>query len=347
MLINNLITNNFIVFSIAAIGMGFCLFLFRIFALKTGLVDVPNARKIHSNPVPLVGGLALYLTAVVLFFLTNNYGLFFGCLILVSSLLVIVGMLDDIYQLSALWRFAVQIFASLIIIYFTEVQLLTFGQLLYPNWDLDLGLLAIPITVFGVVGVINALNMADGIDGLAAMTFFVPALMFMGLINDDSLSLWLLSLLAAILVFLIFNKSSQYKVFLGDSGSLFLGFILAWFLVYFSQGELAIINPVTALFFVALPVYDTIFVMVRRILKKKSPFKPDNTHLHHLFLAHGWSQSKVLVGIVLLQIMLVVLGVIFLKIQLAESIQFYIFVTLSATYYYILKKLWERKTWNI
>ena len=336
------VTNNLPLLLVAVLGMVVLLFVLRIVALKTGLVDVPNARKIHSNPVPMIGGLSLFIMAALLLPLTNAVNVFSFYLILATGMVVIVGLLDDLYQLSALWRFLVQIIASFVVIYYTQVQLFTFGNLLLPDWDLNLGIMAIPVTVFGVVGVINALNMADGIDGLAAMTFCVPVLVLIGLSGQSLFGLWLMLLLICIGVFVIFNKSKKFKVFLGDNGSLLLGFILAWLLVYFSQGQTAVIKPVSALYLVAIPVYDTIFVMLRRILKGRSPFKPDKTHLHHLFLAQGWAQTKVLIAMVLSQTVMVFIGVLFLYIGLAEHYQFYLFVFMSAVYYFLIKSVWAR-----
>ncbi|VAW46525.1 Undecaprenyl-phosphate alpha-N-acetylglucosaminyl 1-phosphate transferase [hydrothermal vent metagenome] len=338
----SLFPNYYSVLVVSLLGTPMLLYILRLVALRVGLVDVPNVRKIHAKPVPLVGGLVLFIMAVVLLSMTNNVNAFSFYLLTATGLVVIVGLLDDLYQLSALWRFIVQIIASLVVIYFSNVQLYTFGLLLYPDWEMNLGIFAIPITVFGVVGVINSINMADGIDGLAGMTFFIPVLALALLAGSNDFSLWLLLLLICVMIFVVFNKSVRNKVFLGDNGSLLLGFILAWLLVYFSQGSQATIKPITALYLVGLPVYDTIFVMLKRILSHQSPFKPDNTHLHHLFLAKGLSQTRTLFVVVALQTAMVVLGLVFLHINLAEYYQFYLFILMSAIYYFIMHKIWQK-----
>jgi UDP-GlcNAc:undecaprenyl-phosphate GlcNAc-1-phosphate transferase len=276
----------------------------------------------------------------LLLYLSENINPFTFALIFACGLVVLVGVLDDIFNLTAIWRFAVQILASLIVIYFSSVQIFSFGYLLLPNWDLQLGLFAIPITVFGAVGVINALNMADGIDGLAAMTFFMPVLTLALLSNDITMKVWLVLTLICILVFVIFNKSTALKVFLGDNGSLLLGFVLAWMLVYFSQGNKATILPVTALYLVAIAVYDTIFVMLRRIFAGKSPFKPDNTHLHHYLLSKNLSQTSVLLIMILLSSVFILLGLAFMRYQMPEFFQFYLFVIFSIFYYFVMQKAW-------
>jgi UDP-GlcNAc:undecaprenyl-phosphate GlcNAc-1-phosphate transferase len=328
---------------VALIGMPVLLWLLRKIALKTGLVDIPNARKIHADAIPLVGGLALFVMSAVLLLLSGEITPFEFYLMLASGLVMVVGLLDDLFQLTALWRFAVQIVASLVMIHFAHVQIDTFGYLLFPGWNIELGLVAIPVTVFGVVGIINALNMADGIDGLAAMTFFVPILVLSVLTNDSHMQSWLLLILVCLLVFVIFNKSKRFKVFLGDNGSMFLGFILAWLLVDSSQGEKSFIKPVTALYLVALPVFDTIFVMLRRMLAGGSPFKPDKSHLHHLFLACEFTQTKALVAMIISQSMLIGLGLILLTMGVGEYIQFYLFVLLSIVYYLLMQKMWQLK----
>jgi UDP-GlcNAc:undecaprenyl-phosphate GlcNAc-1-phosphate transferase len=337
----NAVFNNSL-FLITIIAMPIVVFVMRILALKIDLVDVPNYRKIHRDPIPLAGGLALFVMAVLLLFLTNNIDSFSFSLIIGATLVLTIGLLDDLFQLSALWRFSIQISASLIVIFYSGVKLFTFGELLIPNLDLQLGLLSIPITVFGVVGVINAINMADGIDGLAAMVFFSPVLAMVLLSPQTEMTLWLSLLLICLLIFVVFNKSSKLKVFLGDNGSMLLGFILAWLLVYFSQGHTQTIKPVTALYLVAIPIYDTIFVMLRRIVNKISPFKPDNTHLHHLFLKVGYSQTHALLMVVFLHVIFILLGILFLKYQMAEYLQFYLFVLMSIIYYILMHKIWKK-----
>lgn len=333
--------SNYIVLLVATPAL---IVLSRYLANKIGLVDRPNVRKIHSVPVPLVGGLVIYLMSLLIVLVTVESYSFAFYLIFVSALIVVIGLIDDLRDISALWRFLIQITSSLLLIYLTNVQIYSFGYLLYSNWDFNLGMMSIPVTVFGVVGVINALNMSDGIDGLASLMFALPVFVMALLLQEKGMdSQWLFMILFVVVIFVFFNKSKKYKIFLGDNGSMFMGFLLAWLLVNFSQnfeGGSTLIKPVTALYLVGLPVYDTIYVMLRRILSGVSPFKPDKTHLHHLFLALGLSQTKALFAMVGVACILISLGVIFLKLGVSEYIQFYVFVFLSALYYQILKKVW-------
>ena len=322
------------------------LILMRQIASQLKLMDVPEQRKIHSHPIPLVGGIVLFIVSAIILLQLDDVDLFSKVLLISTSFVVLVGLLDDVFQLSAFWRFLVQILACLGVIYFSGVKLNTFGELLYPGWDLQLGYLAIPITVFGVVGVINALNMSDGIDGLAALSFFIPTLTLAMISEVSGLSVWLLYVLIALLVFVFFNLSEKYKIFLGDSGSLFLGFVLGWLLVVYSQLNFyqgQSIYPVTALYLVGMPIYDTIYVMLKRISSGKSPFKPDKTHLHHLFISKGYSQSQALLFILLLQIMMIAIGLLFLRFRVAEYIQFYTFILMSVVYYKTMSYQWVKR----
>ena len=320
------------------------LLFFRKIAIRFKLLDMPNARKIHANAVPLVGGVAIFFVGVLAMFLTKNISNFHLVLVVAAGFVLVIGLIDDLFDLSAMLRFMVQIMASLVIIIYSHTQLHSFGFLLLPHVEISLWYFSIPVTLFGVVGVINALNMSDGIDGLAALTFFFPVSAFVLMSDASDFISWLTLLLISIIIFIFFNKSKKYKVFLGDNGSMFLGFILAWLLVYFSQGEPAIIKPVTALYLVALPIFDTIFVMLRRIAKRLSPFKPDKTHFHHLFLDKGFSQTQTLFSIVFLQLIFIVLGIVLLKAGVAEYLQFYLFVALSIIYYKLMAYLWFSTT---
>ena len=328
--------------AISIVSTAVLLFIFRKLAFGFNITDKPNLRKIHQNPIPIIGGLVLFIMMGVLLYLSGNITPFTFSLFIACGLVVFVGIIDDLADLSPILRFAIQIIASLVVIYFSSVQILSFGFLLLPGWDLQLGYLSIPITIFGAVGVINALNMADGIDGLAAMTFFMPVFTLALLANDMTMKVWLLLMLICVSVFIAFNKSNSLKVFLGDNGSLLLGFVLAWLLVYFSQGEDAVILPVTALYLVAIAVYDTIFVMLRRIFAGRSPFKPDNTHLHHYLLSRKLSQSMALIVIVLLSSVFIGLGLTFMHYEMPEFFQFYIFVIVSMFYYFIMNKAWAK-----
>jgi len=311
-------------------------------APRLGLMDQPSARKIHAQPVPVVGGLALFL--VLLLFsglLMNRLPVFIWPLLTASLVLVLVGVLDDAMDLSPLWRFLAQALAIGLVIGLTGVKIGSFGFLLTDEWPLALGVVAIPLTLFGIIGIINAINMADGIDGLAATLSLVPLLLLWLMVPDVAWRRWLGLLMVLLLVFLVFNLAGgRRRVFLGDAGSFFLGFVLAWLVVYFSQGNHRVIFPVTALWLLALPVFDTIFVMTRRMLAGRSPFSPDQRHLHHLLMRRGYSARKVLLLMAVYALILAQVGWLMLHYAVPEHWQFYAFVALSAVYYFSVGHLW-------
>jgi UDP-GlcNAc:undecaprenyl-phosphate GlcNAc-1-phosphate transferase len=274
-------------------------------AKAVGLVDVPNARKVHEGEIPLIGGLSIFIAVfaadVVSGFILPegvmrvDYSGFY----LAGMLLALVGMVDDFVDLSALHKIVVQTIATLIMVFGAQVVLHDIGVIGNDNNVLSLGIMAVPFTIFATIGVINAINMSDGLDGLAGSLSLVSIL---GLLAAASIfgsgeDLRLLVILAAAVVgFLLFNFRIPGRrsavAFLGDSGSMFLGFTLAWFAIKFSQGENRIISPSAALWFMILPLFDAVSMTTRRIMKRRPAFGADKEHLHHIFLLAGFTVSE-------------------------------------------------------
>ena len=247
-------------------------------APRLGLIDIPGGHRTHSIGTPLVGGLAMFcgfLFAVVSLDvpLSGLRTLFAG-----SALLVVIGVLDDMHELSTRWRFLNQITAAILMVYGGNVVLLDLGNLL-GNGAIGLGRWSIPLTVFASVGVINALNMSDGMDGQAgcivtiALGFILLFLLGTERIVDLGL---VLVLIVVVTTYLVFNIPlpwrSHARTFMGDAGSMFLGFVLSWFFIDLSQGGGKVFSPVVALWIFALPLFDAVCVMLRRLIYRSSPF---------------------------------------------------------------------------
>jgi UDP-GlcNAc:undecaprenyl-phosphate GlcNAc-1-phosphate transferase len=278
--------------------------LLRPLAVVTGLVDIPNERKSHQIPTPLVGGLAIFAGLVLALLLTMAGGLvlplretlsFFGG----GLLLVTVGVVDDFFDLSPLARFVAQILAALLMIFGAGIVLNDLGGMTLSGQLLTMGVFAVPFTVFATLGVINALNMCDGLDGLSGSLSLVSlAGLFLAtyLWGDVSHVIVLPLLGSAVVGFLLFNLRlpgrERASIFMGDAGSMFLGFALTWYAVSLSQGESRVISPAAALWFLMLPIFDTVTMMLRRILRGRSPFSPDREHLHHVFLLAGYTVNE-------------------------------------------------------
>jgi len=273
-------------------------------ALWMGLVDVPNARKSHTGSIPLIGGLAIFVTLVLTLFghliladPTKTVSTPSVAYILASLILIVVGVWDDLKDLSASVRFGAQIIASLVMIYGADVVLVDLGAISPFGNTVELGWLSKPFTVFATLGIINAVNMCDGLDGLSGSLSLV-SLLGLGAANI----LWgsydpVISVMAASIAgFLLFNMRTIWRrkawVFLGDAGSMLIGLTLSWLAISMSQGVDRVISPSAALWFLMVPVFDAVSMMVRRVLHGRSPFKADKEHLHHIFLLAGFSVGE-------------------------------------------------------
>ena len=283
------------------------------FAERLRLLDQPDHRKCHQSPVPMVGGLAIYLVILSAMIVVDPPDKL-SWLMLSVSILVAVGALDDAFGLGVKVRFASQVLAAVIMIAGGSFWIRSFGVDLW-GLDSNVAWFGIPITVFAVVGLTNGFNMVDGIDGMAS------GHMLIGL-GSVSLTLyltqgqvhqleWLMLLMSAVFAFWLVNLSLTplKRVFLGDAGSLFLGFVMAWTLIYYTQKPIALMHPVAALWCVTIPVFDTLVVIARRIKNKRSPFSSDRNHFHHLFVDMGMNPDVALALILGLAIVVNAFGV--------------------------------------
>jgi len=324
-----------------------------------GLVDHPGVRKVHETVTPLAGGPAVFVVLVLIVALTLPDNRFMQALGAGGLIMLITGMVDDRRHLSAMFRFLVQIGACSVMIWWGGVYLQDFGQLMSSN-VFDLNGVAIPITVFAALGVINSFNMIDGMDGLAGTIFLVAAAgmaLFAHLAGQGEL-LWLLLIsMAAVTGFLFLNArfpwNPKARVFLGDAGSLLLGFILAWCLISLGGGvevsehvndEGLIGNrafmPMTAVWLIAVPLLDTSTLMWRRWRSGQSAFAADQYHLHHAFLRAGYSVGETWLGITLLTLLLAGIGVALEFSGFPGYVSFYVFMAVALTYYFYIRHCW-------
>jgi len=281
-----------LIFLIPCAATIFLLPRFASIASELGLVDHPNRRKVHAVAKPLVGGLGMSLGVVfgcLLFLpLTHMRGYYAGAI-----LLVVVGFFDDFREVNHRMKFIAQAVATILVIYFNSVSLHTFGDLLHIR-PINFSALAVPMTLIGFLGVINAINMIDGIDGLAGGISLIAFISFGYLAYlDNHRDIMLLSIaLSGVLVAFMRYNWHPARLFMGDAGSLFLGFSAAFVSVALTQEPNSTARPVAPLLILAVPIVDTLTVMTKRLLKGKSPFYPDKTHLHHVLLKFGFSKRQ-------------------------------------------------------
>ncbi|MEO5566087.1 MAG: MraY family glycosyltransferase [Luteimonas sp.] len=284
-----------------AAGLLTCLvqWLLHPVAHRLNLLDHPSGRKDHSQATPVTGGLAMALGALLVTYFVSDtatrvlYGFMLG-----SGLLIGVGVLDDKYDLPWWLRIGVQVLAALSMIYLGGVQIQHLGPL-FGFGDAALGRFAVPFTVFATVGLINTINMIDGADGLAgslvaaALTMLAAAALYAG---NDGLALLIGVLDGAVLGFLAYNMRLPWRprarLFMGNAGSTFLGYAIAWAAFRLTQNPFHDVSPILALWVLPVPVMDTLVVMLRRVVLHKSPFHADRNHIHHLMLDAGFGPTR-------------------------------------------------------
>ena len=320
---------------------------------RLGWVDRPDDRKQHCHPVPLTGGIAMCAAFCLSLPLMPDKP--DAYLVLLASLVVLalVGAYDDLRSIRPATRFLFQTVAVLLMTLNGQVLLSNLGNLL--GWgSIVLGDLAIPFTLFGIVGVINAFNMIDGLDGLAGGVALIAigcllALNLTAPAPDHHASNALLVLAMVIVGFLCFNLRHPWRVqasvFMGDSGSTMLGFALGWFLVSLSQdreGQAAVMTPMTAVWILAVPLLDTVTVMIRRLRARQSPFNADRQHLHHLLLNYGYSDGQVTAMLLTGALITGVIGMAAHRLAVPEFVQFYGFLGVFLLYYQATTHIWLR-----
>ncbi len=267
------------------------------FAARLGLLDHPHSdRKHHVQPTPVTGGPGMLLALVVLFAclpipITPGVRAF----LLGSLLLAVVGVLDDLHDLRWWWRILAQGVAALVMVYLGDVRVEQLGRV-FGVGDLSLGMLSVPFTVFATVGLINAVNMIDGADGIggilvaAALAMLAAAGLYAGNLSMVHMSL---ALLAVVLGFLAHNFPTPWRprarVFMGNAGSAFLGYAIAWIVLRLTQTQGHPVSPVLALWLVPIPVIDCLVLIVRRARQGRSPFAADRDHIHHIMRDAGFS----------------------------------------------------------
>ena len=304
------------------------------------LVDIPDrSRKFHKRPTPLTGGTGIFIALLLsgkLYIDLNNLNEYipeFTFYMMISSLpLLLLFLIDDYRGLKASQRLLIQGGISLYMIHTTGIQLDSFGNLLGFG-DISLGILSIPITIFCVIGLMNAFNMIDGINGLCS-GFGMISLLLIGFYSGFIYDSMLVLVIGCIIGFLIFNLrifGKKRGVFLGDSGSNLIGFWVAWCAIYCSQNTLYASEAITMIWFVAIPLLDCIGLIFARLHKGKSISSPGRDHIHHK-LMNNYSPEITLAIILLISLITGFIG-IFLNNSFEPWVSTYIFIIYAACYY--------------
>lgn len=287
------------------------LYVFAVFAKKINLLDIPDHRKLHGEPIPLVGGLAIYLVLGVFGYLYASENIVW--LLLSGMILVVVGSIDDMRPLGVYVRLISQFVATTAMMFLSNLKISDLGGL--PLSFDGITSVETVFTILTVIGLVNSFNMIDGLDGLSAGLAIVACILLSGTMYSIHgaihQSSWLLYFVSCLLAFWLVNMRiiPLPKVFLGDAGSLLLGFILAWTFIYYTQPPIALIEPVVVIWMVAIPVADTLVVMLRRYLNDRPIFGSDRLHIHFLLVDFGMRPHGVLLTLLITSIVLGTSGI--------------------------------------
>ncbi|WP_051368598.1 UDP-N-acetylglucosamine--undecaprenyl-phosphate N-acetylglucosaminephosphotransferase [Psychromonas sp. SP041] len=337
-------------------------FLFYFFhpkAIQFGLVDKANHRKLHKGNIPVIGGPAIYIALVcVLFFeqkFTSNILYFVSC----SGFLMLLGVIDDKINLKVSLRLLSIIAITTFLYHFAQFKISSLGDL-FALGDIHLYGTSLFFTVIVVIGVITAFNMVDGVDGLlgclSIISFSSLAILF-GLNEQFKLTSICVCFIAALIPFLLCNLSilpgNRYKVFMGDSGSFFIGFVVICLLVVGSQSSMYFENhvgesglslafrPITALWVMTVPLLDMIANIIRRIKSKQSPFQADRGHLHHKLQDIGLSDTQVLIFISIFALIGAAVGIVGEVSNISEVVMSSLLILLFIVYFHLYSNTWK------
>lgn len=327
------------------------LFLLRKLAKKINLVDKPNERKKHNGEIPLVGGISIYLTLMLALWFKPDLLLYSDIYVLCASVLLIIGVIDDKYDVDFRIRLVVQILISCAMIFGAGLSLKSLGELAFGH-EVILGPLGYIVTVLAVLGAINAFNMVDGIDGLLGGLTLATfgGLAYLNYIDGQLLLAQFCFLMMIVVIpYIILNLGFLFgvkrKVFMGDAGSMLIGFTVIWVLLQGTQGPKSQMYPVTALWLIAVPLMDMATIMVRRVRKGHSPFKPDREHLHHICLRAGLSSRQALCFICLLSLFFILIGIVLEVMAVPEWLSLLLFIGIFILYFWTLNSVWRLLAW--
>ena len=271
--------NTLIIYSLISF---FILFLSARISYKLNLVDTPNKRKIHSKPTVYTGGIAISIAlvfSILILEISDNY---LNLILSMSFLISLVGLIDDKFSLNVGGKLSLQIIPIFYLVFFENFFLKDLGD--YSYFKLELGAFVMPFSLICVLFLINAFNYFDGLDGTLGFTSISVLAILYFLISDQNLQLFLIIIFVPLSIFLCFNLElfKFPKMFLGDSGSLLIGFIISFILIYLANRNY--IHPIILAWSIVIFVYEFLSINIIRLKNNKNPFKPGQDHLHHILL---------------------------------------------------------------
>ncbi|WP_061810714.1 glycosyltransferase family 4 protein [Rossellomorea vietnamensis] len=265
--------------------------LVKMLAFKIGATDRPNQRKVHQKIMPRLGGLAIFISFVIGVIILQPENVYSTAILAGAAIIVMTGMLDDMIELSAKYKLLGQIVAAVLVVVWGGAQVefinLPFGG------QIEFGFMSIPLTIIWIVGVTNAINLIDGLDGLAAGVSSIALITIAGMaviMGDTFVAVMASILLVSTLGFLFYNFHPA-KIFMGDTGALFLGYMIS-VLALLGFKNITVVSLIIPVIILGVPISDTFYAIIRRFVNKQPLSAPDKSHLHHCLLRMGYSHKQ-------------------------------------------------------
>ena len=284
--------NVFIIILVTMLFVTFFIPIVKQIAFHVNALDIPNARKVHTKPIPRLGGLGIYAGFLLGYMLFGFESVQMNAILIGSIIIIITGIIDDIKPVPAKYKFLGQLVAALIIPVYGGIVLkdISFFEI-YINF----GIFSYPLTIFFILGVINCINLIDGLDGLAggiaSIYFFTIGIISIFFMNSSGLDALLTFVMLGSTLGFLFHNFNPASIFMGDSGSMFLGYIIA-VIALLGYKNITFTSFIVPIFLLAIPIMDTFFAILRRLVNHKPISEPDKNHLHHQFLKQNFSQKR-------------------------------------------------------
>jgi len=337
--------------SVVGAGMAcFCATLLAMAALRpvavaVELVDKPGGRKTHHGDIPVVGGVAMFLGFTFALGLLPASQLVSAGLLSAGALVVLVGMLDDRFELSPYARLTAHLVAASVVLSASDLSITSLGRPFGAEEVVFSPVASTAFTCVAIMGAINAFNMLDGMDGLAGTMAFncLVGLAILGaMIGDTSVTAVSIVCCSGVVAFLIFNIPARFnrrfRCFMGDAGSTLLGFLLACLCISISQGAGPKVSPIITLWLVALPLFELLWTTIRRLAKGESPFRPDRAHFHHKLLDAGFGVRGAFFVLVTLGALLAGAGLLLHYVELSGATAFGVWLLAGAAVVLLMQR---------
>lgn len=296
---------------ILALFVGLFMPIIKKIAVFVGALDIPDKRKVHKTPIPRLGGLGIYAGFLAGYMLFGHESVQMNSVLIGSFIIMITGMIDDIKPIPAKYKFMGQTMAALIIPLYGGIVL---RDLSFFGIYMNFGILSYPVTIFFILGVINCINLIDGLDGLAGgisgIYFLTIGIISLVLNNTSGLDCVLTFIMLGSVIGFLFHNFNPASIFMGDSGSMFLGYMIS-VIALLGYKNVTFTSVIVPIFLLAIPIMDTFFAILRRFINHKPISMPDKNHLHHQFLKKNFSHKKTVLIIYLIDALFAIASIVY------------------------------------